>query len=347
MITCGTGTCPANQTCGGGGVPNVCGCTPTTCTAQGKNCGMISDGCGNMLNCGSTCPANQTCGGGGTANVCGCTPQSCGNRNCGTISDGCGGTPSCGSCTLPQTCGGGGTANVCGCLPTTCAAQGKNCGTISDGCGMTLSCGACVAPNTCGGGGIANVCGCTPDLEPDPTRTTPGMIRLFNNPAIRSYAYGAQSFLFKKATVLVQSIQLRGAYNVGEGKSIVNLALYPAFKDAPGSDPLWKQDFILGETGFRETDVAAKPTAATPNTFALSKPVKLDPEMVYFLVMTTNANSLYLYGYDGATLGGDAIPLGQAHSSTIGVPEWTPVPTADFHVVLNPCDAIIHLPPTF
>jgi chitinase len=92
-------------------------CTPTTCSAQGKNCGSISDGCGGTLSCGS-CTSPQTCGGGGTANVCGssCTPTTCSaqGKNCGSISDGCGGTLSCGSCTSPQTCGGGGTANVCG-----------------------------------------------------------------------------------------------------------------------------------------------------------------------------------------------------------------------------------------
>lgn len=45
-------------------------CTPTTCAAQGKNCGTISNGCGGTLSCGS-CAAPQTCGGGGVPNVCG------------------------------------------------------------------------------------------------------------------------------------------------------------------------------------------------------------------------------------------------------------------------------------
>ena len=45
-------------------------CTPTTCAAQGKNCGTIPDGCGGTLTCG-VCTAPQTCGGGGVANVCG------------------------------------------------------------------------------------------------------------------------------------------------------------------------------------------------------------------------------------------------------------------------------------
>ena len=161
--------CPASVT-----VPAACqvgfvlNCTPTSCFAQGKNCGTISDGCGATLTCG-VCTAPQTCGGGGVLNVCGvasaCTPTTCAaqGKNCGTISDGCGGTLTCGVCTAPQTCGGAFVANVCGvasaCAPTTCAVQGKNCGTISDGCGGTLTCGVCTAPQTCGGGGLANVCG--------------------------------------------------------------------------------------------------------------------------------------------------------------------------------------------
>ena len=50
---------------GGGG-----GCVPTTCAELGDNCGMVSDGCGGTLDCG-TCSGGQTCGGGGTPNVCG------------------------------------------------------------------------------------------------------------------------------------------------------------------------------------------------------------------------------------------------------------------------------------
>src|SRR5438876_6146930 len=72
-------------------------CTPTTCAAQGKDCGTIPNGCRGTLTCGA-CTAPQTCGGGGIANVCGL------------------GTP-------PPAC-----------TPTTCAAQGTNCGTIPADC---------------------------------------------------------------------------------------------------------------------------------------------------------------------------------------------------------------------
>jgi len=57
------GLCRPDCTC----PPPVC--TPTTCAAQGKNCGTIPDGCGGTLTCGA-CTAPQTCGGGGVANVC-------------------------------------------------------------------------------------------------------------------------------------------------------------------------------------------------------------------------------------------------------------------------------------
>src|SRR5207248_2581 len=94
-------------------------CVPTTCAAQGKNCGSISDHCGGTLSCGS-CSSPETCGGGGTSNVCGG----------GTAID-------------------AGTSDLT-CVPSTCASKGKNCGSISDGCGGTLSCGSCSSPETCG-----------------------------------------------------------------------------------------------------------------------------------------------------------------------------------------------------
>jgi hypothetical protein len=77
--TCGA--CVAPQTCGGGIHANVCGCTPTTCAALGKDCASFPDGCGGTLNCG-TCPPSKACGGGnpGTPGVCvACGPDSVGD----------------------------------------------------------------------------------------------------------------------------------------------------------------------------------------------------------------------------------------------------------------------------
>ncbi len=53
LIQCGS--CPAGQTCGGGGMSGVCGaptCTPKTCAQLGANCGPLADGCGGILQCG-------------------------------------------------------------------------------------------------------------------------------------------------------------------------------------------------------------------------------------------------------------------------------------------------------
>ena len=162
------GQCPIGKTCGGGGVPSVCGapsCTPRTCLAQGIQCGPAGDGCGNVLSCGA-CTLPDTCGGGGAPGVCGrgtCTPRTCAAQSimCGPAGDGCGKALDCGPCPTGQSCGGGGHPGVCGtqCSALTCAGLGFNCGAAGDGCGGQLNCGTCALPQTCGGGGVANVCG--------------------------------------------------------------------------------------------------------------------------------------------------------------------------------------------
>jgi hypothetical protein len=127
-INCGTCTLP--DTCGGGGMNGLCGhmgggdagiCMPAACPSGPGivACGPMSDGCGNLLQCGATCPTNQTCGGNGTNNVCGAPP----------------------------------------CVPSTCQGIGAACGMQADGCGATIDCGTCAAPETCGGGGMPNQCG--------------------------------------------------------------------------------------------------------------------------------------------------------------------------------------------
>src|SRR5262249_24345290 len=62
------------ETCGGGGVPGICGdhiCTALTCAQQGIECGPASDGCGNLIeNCGD-CNPPKICGGGGQPGKCG------------------------------------------------------------------------------------------------------------------------------------------------------------------------------------------------------------------------------------------------------------------------------------
>lgn len=148
MFSCwpdGVTTCAGTgQSCGGGNVANVCGCT-AQCT--GKMCG--GDGCGGS--CG-TCNSSQTCNGQGQC-VDSCMPISktmaCMGKNCGDVSDGCSGIYSCwpvGMMTCAgegQSCGGAGTLNVCGCSPQ---CTGKVCGPNS--CGGTCGPG-CPSEKTC------------------------------------------------------------------------------------------------------------------------------------------------------------------------------------------------------
>jgi hypothetical protein len=64
---------------------------------EGQNCGTASDGCGDLMSCG-TCESPETCGGGGEAGHCGaCVPTDCGALGavCGSHPDNCGGTIDC------------------------------------------------------------------------------------------------------------------------------------------------------------------------------------------------------------------------------------------------------------
>jgi hypothetical protein len=140
-------------------------CTPKTCAEANADCGDTSDGCGDVIPCG-TCPSGQTCGAAGP-NRCGvgtCTPSTCASAGaeCGLIGDGCGKSLDCGSCPAPKSCGASGQPNRCGCVPASCADLGKNCGSVDDGCGTTLSCGSCPTGQSCGAGGVPNVCACQP-----------------------------------------------------------------------------------------------------------------------------------------------------------------------------------------
>jgi alpha-tubulin suppressor-like RCC1 family protein len=76
---------------------------PTTCTSSNTRCGMVPDGCGGQLDCGS-------CG------TDACQPETCASLgdDCGSVSDGCGGMLECGVCAAGRTCGGGGNPGHCG-----------------------------------------------------------------------------------------------------------------------------------------------------------------------------------------------------------------------------------------
>lgn len=53
------GDCTGFNRCGGGGIPNVCGCIPRTC--DDNFCGTVSDGCGGKLECDRNCPEGYFC----------------------------------------------------------------------------------------------------------------------------------------------------------------------------------------------------------------------------------------------------------------------------------------------
>ena len=69
------------------------GCGLATCASVGATCGLIGDGCGGILNCGS-CTSPQSCGAGGALFQCGgsasCVPRTCASvgADCGPVADG-------------------------------------------------------------------------------------------------------------------------------------------------------------------------------------------------------------------------------------------------------------------
>ncbi|MFK7984672.1 MAG: hypothetical protein AB8I08_01495 [Sandaracinaceae bacterium] len=158
---CGTtlqcGECSGSDTCGGGGIPNICDCEPRDCADV--ECGTIASGCGTDIDCGG-CGPGETC----ESNECVCPPADC-EGLCGTVLDQCGRSVTCDPCPSDTECGAGGP-NVCGegsCTPITCAEAGAECGEISNGCGEVIDCGDdCVLPDVCNGGLVLNQCDCIP-----------------------------------------------------------------------------------------------------------------------------------------------------------------------------------------
>jgi hypothetical protein len=87
MVTCGTGTCPANDLC----TNNVCVCQPSKLACGTNNCGTAPDGCGGTIACGPACPAGQTCSipTGSTAGICKPLPDLCDPATPGASTQAC------------------------------------------------------------------------------------------------------------------------------------------------------------------------------------------------------------------------------------------------------------------
>jgi hypothetical protein len=72
-VACGGGSNKASDDGGADSAPSSC--RPTTCAALGAECGVVSDGCGTILQCGF-CVSPQVCGW-FARNRCGCPSGDC------------------------------------------------------------------------------------------------------------------------------------------------------------------------------------------------------------------------------------------------------------------------------
>lgn len=138
--------CTLPDTCGGGGVEEVCGCTPTTCLALGATCGMVPDGCGGMLNC-----DNGAMDGTETAIDCGGDLGTCATR-----------------CDVGQACDDANdcTGDFCAdgfCCSTACNQTCRSCGLATqEGTCVFVPLqeedpDSCVAPDACSGDGVCKL----------------------------------------------------------------------------------------------------------------------------------------------------------------------------------------------
>lgn len=144
VVDCGACTSP--NTCGGGGAPNVCGCTPTTCVAEGKDCGLILDTCGGLLACGfcnnptpvcadnvcTACSVSGDCTGGMVCCGGSCLSGACcDNSGCSGTTPICNGSRTCVACTADSQCGANAICSPdgsCHACNVTCTGTPAECG---------------------------------------------------------------------------------------------------------------------------------------------------------------------------------------------------------------------------
>ncbi len=132
-----------------------CPGTCKSCSAQGKQCGTVSDQCGGWLFCGA-CASGQVCSEAGQCVAQGvCTAgEVSGCKVCKT--DGLGWADDGSKCATGQKCSLGQCVSVpsdSDCTAKTCSSAGYECGAWNDACGGIFDCGACAAGKSCSAAG--------------------------------------------------------------------------------------------------------------------------------------------------------------------------------------------------
>ncbi len=147
------GGCADDESCGLAGLANTC-CIPASCEDQGAECGEVTDGCGNILECGS-CDEGS----------CGASaPNRCGGTGSSAMptTDDPPGDDAAGNDASNDPSGGDGddamSSDDGGCTPMSCAELGAECGVLNDGCSSVVQCGECDGEATCGGDGVPFQC---------------------------------------------------------------------------------------------------------------------------------------------------------------------------------------------
>jgi hypothetical protein len=162
-------------TCGGMTPKQMCDAAAAN---SGVQCGVITNGCGGLIDCTSVdpayvCRAGTFCGGAGVPNQCAPAepPTECfvAGYNCGTLMSACGGTVNCGTCDASkmEVCNlaAGSTAGTCGpacSLPQkTCAADyaGKCGKQLDNNCWPKLDCNCASGVCSTSVSGMTGTCG--------------------------------------------------------------------------------------------------------------------------------------------------------------------------------------------